>query len=429
MNVKSPSWPPNWGLACVFAGFMLAVPPVAAQPDPSDPVGAVPKAPVSRPTWAQALAAAWERSTASAEAMGRLRQVSAAQRQAEAWLAAAPSLALSQREGRGEAARGARETEVGLALPLWRPGLRDLHAQAAQADSDWALASERAARLGLAARLRDQFARVRLAEVEATQAARQHAALQALGADVDRRVDEGDLARTDAMAAQADVLAARTLARETELAWATERRAWTVLTGLTDLPDAEASLATDGATVDAQLDAHPDAQLAEAAAHRARQHVAQVQAQGGAAPELGISLRRDQPGTGQPRQSSVALSLRLPLGTDTQNASALAAALAEQDLASMGRPRLRQQLDADLAQARQQLAAAVAQLDAKVQRAALLRERARLLDLSFRAGESPLSELLRAMSSASQADAAASRQRVALSQAQARLHQALGHLP
>lgn len=374
---------------------------------------------------AQALDAAWTRSLESAEATGRQRQAQAEQRVAGTWLAGAPTLELSQREGRGSAADGSRETEVGVALPLWRFGQRQQNAQTAQAESEWASAADRAARLRLAAQLRDQAGRLRLAEADAQQATQQRQLLEDLSADVERRVTAGDLAPADAMAAKADTLSARSLEREAQQSLATQRSAWALLTGSPLLPDSE-SLTTAG---EGTLDQHAEAQLADAAVQRTRQRVAQVQVQRGAPPELGVGVRQERPGLGQPQQHSVALSLRVPFGTETHSQPRLAAALAEQDLALMNRQRLRLQLDAELALARSQLTGTSAQAEAEGERAALLRERAQLLKKSFQAGESSLPELLRAMAAAAQAEAASARQRAALAQAQARLQQALGLLP
>jgi outer membrane protein TolC len=376
---------------------------------------------------AQALDAAWTRSLESAEATGRQRQAQAEQRVADTWLAGAPTLELSQREGRGSAADGSRETEVGVALPLWRFGQRQQNAQTAQAESDWAAAAERAARLRLAAQLRDQAGRLRLAEADVQQAAQQRHLLAELSADVERRVKAGDLAPADAMAAKADMLSARALEREAQQSLATQRSAWALLTGSSVLPEPESLAAA--AAGEASLEQHAEAQLADAVVQRSRQRVAQVQAQRGAPPELGIGMRQERPGLGQPQQNSVALSLRVPFGTETHSQPRLAVALAEQDLALMSQQRLRLQLEAELALARSQLAGTSAQAEAEGERAALLRERAQLLKKSFQAGESSLPELLRAMAAAAQAESASARQRTALAQAQARLQQALGQLP
>ena len=68
-------------------------------------------------------------------------------------------------------------------------------------------------------------------------------------------------------------------------------------------------------------------------------------------------------------------------------------------------------------------------LEAERQRSALLRERATLIDRSFKAGETPLPELLRALAAATQADTSFARQQVAVGLARARLQQSLGILP
>lgn len=417
MIVNSLPWLTPWRLACVIAGSALGA-STWAQPAPAG----------ARLTMTQALEAAWARSLESAEAQGRQRQVQAEQRVAAAWLAGAPTLEMAQREGRGSAS-GNRETEVGLALPLWRWGQRQQNAQAAQAQADWAVAAEQAARLRLAAQLREQAARLQLAEADAQLAAQQRDLLETLSADVARRVQAGDLAPADAMAARADMLSARALARDAQQALAGQRSAWLLLTGTPTLPEPEPALPSMPTGADAALEQHAEARLAEAAVQRARQAVAQAQAQRGAPPELGLGLRQERPGLGQPQQNSMAVSLRLPFGTDTHNQPRLAAALAEQDLTLMAHQRLRLQLAAELDLAREQLAGARAQLDAGNERAALLRERARLLQASFDAGETALPELLRALSAAAQAQAASARQRAALAQAQARLQHAFGQLP
>lgn len=331
--MKPPPWFTPWRVACVIAGSALGG-SALAQPISSN---IAQPASAARLTMAQALDAAWTRSLESAEATGRQRQAQAEQRVAGTWLAGAPTLELSQREGRGWAADGSRETEAGIALPLWRFGQRQQNAQTAQAESDWASAAERAARLRLAGQLRDQAGRLRLAQADAQHAARQRQLLEELSTDVERRVRAGDLAPADAMAARADMLSARALEREAQQSLATQRSAWALLTGSPMLPEPESIVAGN----EVALDHHAEAQLAEAAVQRTRQRVAQVQAQRGAPSELGIGLRQERPGLGQPQQHSVALSLRIPFGTENHSQPRLAAALAEQDLALMSQQRLR----------------------------------------------------------------------------------------
>lgn len=422
MTVKSPAWLNPWRLACVLAGCALSCAALAQQ---SPPVHASDAEVARHPTTAQALDAAWRRSLEWVESRGRQNLAQAQQRVADTWLAAPASLELSQREGRGAAAEGSRETDIGLALPLWRVGQRQRNAESAQAESAWADAAAQAARLKLAALVREQASRLRLAEAEAEQTAKHRQLLEALSADVERRVKAGDLAPADALAARADMLAAWSLEQDAKQALSAQRTAWTLLTGLTVAPQPE-ELHAEG---EAKLDEHIEAQLAEAAIARARHRIAQAQAERAAPPELGIGLRQERPGLGQARQHSVALSLRVPFGTQVHNQPRMAIALNEEEMALAARQRLRQQLEAELELARSHLAASRAQAKAEQERAALLSERAQWLNKSFQAGESSLPELLRAMAAAAQASVASTRQQAALAQAQARLQQALGQLP
>lgn len=296
---------------------------------------------------------------------------------------------------------------------------------AAQAGSDLAVAAGRAARLRLAGRLRDHANQLDLAQVEWQHAVRQQRLLKELSADVDRRVKAGELARADAMAAKAEMLAAQSLAQGAFQELEAQRNAWTLLTGLT----AAAGPEIVEAAADPELDQHPEAQLAAAAVERARRRLDQVQAQGSSSPELGLGVRRERGGVGEARENSVAVSLRLPFGSDAQQAPQVATALHERDLALANQRRLHLQLEAELAQTRGQLASGRARVEAEAERAVLLQQRAELLKQSYEAGESSLPELLRAVSQAAQAAAALARQQNSLRQAQARVQQALGQLP
>jgi len=147
------------------------------------------------------------------------------------------------------------------------------------------------------------------------------------------------------------------------------------------------------------------------------------------APELTVGLRQDVSGRSEVSQGSLVVGLRLPFGTDDRNRPLEAAALAELDVAQTHERRLLERLDSDTTAARDAQRSAEAQLDAETSRARLLRERVTLIEKSFRAGETPLPDLLRALADASQADSAAARQNAALGLARAHLQQTLGLLP
>lgn len=401
--------------------------PRAALPSLSDPGSAPATGSVTLPA---ALDAAWQRAVAARESEGQRRRAEADRTAAGSFWAAPPSLELSHRNDRLHRNAGSRETEVGVAVPLWLPGQRAARAGTANAAAAQARAAEQVARLRLAGELREAAWQIAAAQAELAQADTQAQGLKQLADDVERRVRAGDLARADALAAQAEQLAAAAMQAEVRLRLQAARARWTLLTGLTSAPELTATT-NDVAPGSAELHPvpHPELQLASQSTELARQRVELMRRSRRDAPELTVGVRQDVPGRAEASQGSLVVGLRLPFGTDDRNRPLEAAALTELEVAQTQEQRLRERLDSDITAARDAQRSAQAQLDAETARARLLRERATLIDKSFRAGETPLPDLLRALAAAAHADSAAARQTVALGLARARLQQALGLLP
>jgi cobalt-zinc-cadmium efflux system outer membrane protein len=385
---------------------------------------AMAQAPVPAPVpLAQALDAAWQRSLARPELQAQGRVATAERGAADAWWAGSSSIETSLRPARGGSAR---ETELGIALPLWLPGQRGGRAALAEAGSAEVLAAERGARLRLAGELREAAGEWALAAAEAGAGEAQLQTLAALAADVERRVRAGDLARADALAAQAERLEAEAQQADRRQRVAAARERWWLLTGVEAAPLPEASAAPAAAAVPED---HPELAWASARTLRA-ERAAELQRRSRAEPpELSLGVRNEGGGAAGSAANSLQLGLRWPIGSAARNAPLEAAALGELERARAVQLRTRDQLTAELAISRSALAQAQQRAAAEQQREALLRERAALIDRSFRAGETPLPELLRALAAAAQAASAAARQQAALGLAQARVQQALGMLP
>ena len=420
-----------WLSACVIAGS-LAGGPVRAQPaaSPQPPraaTGYPPGEPAGTVSLRVALDAAWQRAVAARESDGQRRRAEADRAVAANFWAAPPSIEISQRTDRLQGNAGKRETEIGVAVPLWLPGQRAARSGTAQAAAAQALAAEQVARWRLAGELRETIWQMAALQAEAAEADTQADALKQLADDVERRVRAGDMARADALAAQAEQLAAAALQSGARQRLQAARGRWTLLTGLSAAPELTAAAAVDEAP--AMAAPHPELQLASQTADLARKRVELMRLSRRDAPELTLGARQDTPGRAEASQGSLVVGLRLPFGTEGRNRPLEAAALAELDVAQTQELRLRERLDSDIATARDAQRSAEAQLDAETARAALLRERATLIDKSFRAGESPLPDLLRALAAAAQADSAVARQTAARGLARAHLQQALGLLP
>jgi outer membrane protein, heavy metal efflux system len=368
-----------------------------------------------------AVDAAWARAASAQETRGQERVAIARQTAAAAWTPQAPSVEASRRNGPS----GANETELGLAAPLWMPGQRAAVRAAADADLEVARAAQRAERWRLAGEVREAAWAVAAAQAEVETAQAQLHLLEALATDVDRRVRAGDSARADALVARAEVLAAEAAVSEVQqrLQQATAR--WATLTGVpVPVDPAEAAFEDTGA-----LPEHPDLTTARLSLERARHRLDSLRHARRDPPEVAVSWRQERPGTGQALQDSVGVALRIPFGTDARSGPQEAAALSELEVARVHLERVAERSVIDIRNAREALVAAQRQLSSETQRAALLKERAKLLDKSFRAGETSLPDLLRALAAAAQADGALVRQRSAVGTARARLHQSLGSTP
>ena len=376
-----------------------------------------------------ALHMAWRHSVEMAEAKGRQARAEAEQAVVQSWLSAPAAVSLSQREGGSGLPAGARETELAIAMPLWRPGQRGSGAQAAEAEALWAQSAEEAARLRLAGALREAAGAAHMAQAESRQADQQVETLRQLAGDVARRVKAGDLAPADLLAARAELLAAQAQARGSQHAVQSQLAAWRLLTGSEQLPQSTDRTSSEEQLPDSVPESHPELQLAKAVVALSQRKLALVQAQQGGAPELTIGLRQERPGLGGAAQNSMVVGLRLPFGGGSHQQPRIAAVSADLETAQAQARRTRERISAELALAGAQLQASQAQAEMEQVRAALLRERAQLIAKSFQAGESPLPELLRALGAAALVDTASARQQAAVQLARDRLQQALGQLP
>lgn len=382
-------------------------------------------------TWAQsgslaaALDAAWARSVQAASAEGQLSLAAAQETASNALWAAPPSVELSHRSDRLQDNRGRGESEVGLAWPLLLPGQRSARQAAALADRDVANAALRASRLRVAGEVREAAWAIVARQAEFSVAIRHAQGLQALADDVERRVKAGNIARADALAARAELLAASATAAEARQRLDAARVHWKALTGLEPIADP----AEPNANADPKGVEHPELALAASAAQSAVTRLEAVRAARREPPELTVRYRHDASGGGLPTEGSVGIALRIPLGTDDRNLPREKAALAELEVARAEELRQRVKLQGERETASDAVSVAERQVDAEGQRVELLRERSALIDRSFRAGESALPEFLRATASAAQAEAALATQRAALGLARARLNQVNGLLP
>lgn len=374
--------------------------------------------------------AAWARQPESQVLPGRRAVIEADRRAALAWTPEPPTLELSHKTDRLTRNEGSREFEVGIAVPLWLPGER--RSSGALVDAETAALESRAqaARLRLAATVREAWWNWQRARnnVEIAQVQLENARL--IARDVARRTQAGDMARSDQHQADGAVAAAEAGAAQAEAERISASQQLKSLTGGTSLVElAVADSRAEAEPSSIELVEHPVLVELQDRAKVAERVAALATTRSRANPELTLATTRDRGGAGERYGHTVSVGIRIPLGAgpryDSRVAAARADALEAQVQLELDQARL--QSDRETAVAR--VGAARSQLAAAERRATLARETRGFFDKSFRLGESDLPTRLRIENEANEAERQAARGHIELAAAISHWRQAMGLLP
>ncbi|MGR6798432.1 TolC family protein [Sphaerotilus sulfidivorans] len=375
--------------------------------------------------------AAWSRQPEAQALQARRDAAQAQRRAAEAWTPEPPALEASHKTDRLTRNDGARELEVGIAVPLWLPGER--RSTGALADAELAATDTRAgaARLRLAAAVRDAWWNWQRAIVEAEIARGQLDNARRIASDVSRRAKAGELARADQNQAEGAVAAAEAGLAAAEAAATATLQQLKAIAGLSTAvtPATAARAEAEPEPPAGELQTHPSLAELQDRATVAERAAALAATQSRANPELTLATTRDRGASGERYGQTVTLAVRIPFGGgpryDSRVATARAEATEAQAQLALDRARLESEREAAVAR----VEAARAQLAAAERRATLSRETRGFFDKSFRLGETDLPTRLRIEGEATEAERQAARSRIELAAAISAWRQTLGLLP
>ena len=369
----------------------------------------------------EASEAAWALSPQVRALQHRQAELDARGRAASSLLSGPPSVSLSHRTDRVGSNGGLRESEAEISAPLWNPRVRSATAAQVEADRLLLEREQLVARARVTGEVRELAAQIAVAEVERDLAARKLEEGRALAADVQRRVRAGDAARVDLLQAESLVQQTRAAHEQAAAALVRLQSQWRALTGLTQVAGLDEAPAT--------TQEHPAVSAAQAQVRAAESRLNLALADRRDPVEVGVGVSRERPAFGAPNETSMRLSVRVPLGSYNRNAPRVAAARAE--LASA-------EAEADAAQrtVHSERMAAGAELEASRRAEAFAAERARLatdvralIARSYQLGETDLPTRLRAETEHAEAQLAHARAQVETRRAISRSNQAFGVLP
>jgi len=372
---------------------------------------------------------AWQRQP-EARALQSRRDAAQAQAKATGLLSPeAPSLEISQRSDQATGNNGAREAEIGIAVPLWLHGQRTASADLAQAEISFVERRLLASQLRLASSVRDAWWNWQRARVDAEMAREQLANASRLAADVARRTQAGDLARSDQHQAEGAVAAAEALAAQAQAALAVALAQLNALTGGLATPESPHNATGEPSPAPAPAARHPLIAELEDRIAVAERTAGLISTQKRSNPELTVATTRDRGSFGERYGQTVLIGIRVPFGAgpryDARVATAQAEAIEVQSQLILERDRIQ----ADQRGAASRVEAARIQLDAAQRRAKLARESRGFFDKSFRLGETDLPTRLRIEAEAVEAERQEARSRIDLATAISAWRQSLGLLP
>ncbi len=415
-------------LAAVMAAGIACPWPALAQ---TAPATAATEATAIALSLRQVFDAAWARQP-EAMALQARRDAARAQRQAaKSWTPEPAALEVSNKTDRLNRSGGARELEVGVAVPLWLPGERGK--SAALADAEGAAVESRgtAAQLRVAAAVREAWWQWQRAHIEVGTARDQLESTRLIAADVARRAKAGDLARADQHQADGAVASAEATVAQAEAGLAAARQDLRALAGAAPASAGagHALAEPDPGAAATDLEAHAALQELKDRAAVAERTVALAATQSRANPELTLATTRDRGARGEASQQTITLGIRIPFGAGPRFDARGANARAEATEIRAQLAQERERLTAEREAARVRVEASRTQLTATERRAQLAHESRGFFDKSFRLGETDLPTRLRIEAEAAEAHRQAARTRIELAAAISAWRQALGLLP
>lgn len=354
------------------------------------------------------------------------QQSDAIRLQASSLLANNPSFLVRHENDELTDTIGFREWAGIVQMPLWLPGQRDRRRDVAAATEEEASALLPFYKWRVSGEVRELLWSIKIAEAEVSLAQAAIDSAEALQADIDKRVQAGELAITDQILAGKEVLARKialtTASADVEALYDTYK----MVTGLNSAP--ENILETD--RQDSALTEHHPALIAAArSTERARAERERARLERRANPQLAAGARNERAQIGQPFDTILTVELNLPLGLKGHAAPAISSAERQLTEQQVGYASARRDLERQRIIASNERQRAAAALELTRQQQQLADEGLRLARRAFELGESDLFTLLQARAQALAANRDLQLRQLEQGRAIARHNQALGVIP
>ena len=373
----------------------------------------------------EVLEKAYARTPMQASLQSRDVMASAKNRVANAMLPSAPAVGVIHQNDAIGSGRGERDWQAELELPVWQPKQRDNRLKVAEAMQSSTTASRQSLKLQVAGQLREALWNIAANDNSLSLAMNKLQVAKKLQSDVDKRYRAGELARTDAMLAEQEVLRVEKEKVRAEAEVMHARHRYYVLTGLRELPasyEEKQSSLEDYSQSPIWLESQTKVGLAET-----ERDLAQVESHENM--RVLLNVRSTKGAFDTTNNDSVGVHVRVPFGSEASAAPIRAAAEMVVGNALSERETMRFELEAAMHEAEHNLSVSQAELTIAAKQYEIARESLTLAQKAFQLGETDLVSLLRVQAQTFEAERAFTTRQIQVQWDIARYNQTVGVLP
>jgi outer membrane protein TolC len=373
----------------------------------------------------EVLEKAYARTPMQASLQSRDVMVSAKNRVANAMLPSAPAVGVIHQNDAIGSGRGERDWQAELELPVWQPKQRDNRLKVAEAIQSSTSASRQSLKLQVAGQLREALWNIAANDNNLSLAVNKLQVAKKLQSDVEKRYRAGQLARTDAMLAEQEVLRVEKEKVRAEAEVMHARHRYYLLTGLRELPanyEERQSSLEDYSQSPIWLETQSKLGLAET-----ERDLAQVESHENM--RVLLNVRNSKGAFDTTDNNSVGVHVRVPFGGEASAAPIRAAAEMVVGNALTEREAVRFELEAAMHEAEHNLSVSRAELSIATKQYEIAKESLTLAQKAFQLGETDLVSLLRVQAQTFEAQRAFTTRQIQVQWDIARYNQTVGVLP
>jgi outer membrane protein TolC len=356
----------------------------------------------------------------------RAQEADALQQRGNSWLAGAPVLVFRYKDDLPADDDGYREIEGEVELPLWNWGQRSAGQAVAEQAYNATQQLSSAIKLDVTGLVRITLWNMELENIRHDQAKSILDISEKLLGKIKRRVELGDLPRSDLLLAQSDHLQKRSLLVQAEAEMMHARKNYISLTQMTNIPaDYEEQLSP----LIEIPENHPKLIAINAVIQRKQAELDWVESAGSGQPNLFLGGKSEREDRHEGNIESMSFGISIPFGGSAHLAPEIAAANLELTEALTQRAYLFRELEKQHHEAKHALEVTEAELKIANELNKIAESHLKMAQLSFSAGEINLMDLLKIQARSFNAIRHAKEHKVMLQKNIALYNQAVGVLP